>query len=171
MALLDRTKEHRSCSESVKDATELRLLRKADSFAPRPTVCLYLCLSSSASSFLLPSFSSLLLPPLPPLLLLVVVVVVVVRTCGCTRMSIHTCTQLKLGQHQCASPFGWTDQPETPAPVPSEGRRPHAAVVVAVVRTLCLCGVSVHATQQMHLIMGAVSLWTRPPALHLCAGP
>ena len=22
-----------------------------------------------------------------------------------------------------------------------------------------------------HLIMGAVSLWTRPPALHLCAGP
>ena len=23
----------------------------------------------------------------------------------------------------------------------------------------------------LHLIMGAVSLWTRPPALHLCAGP
>ena len=26
-------------------------------------------------------------------------------------------------------------------------------------------------THEMHLIMGAVSLWTRPPALHLCAGP
>ena len=42
------------------------------------------------------------------------VVVVVVRTCSCTRMSIHTCTRhakfLK-GQHQCARPFGWTDQP------------------------------------------------------------
>ena len=23
----------------------------------------------------------------------------------------------------------------------------------------------------MHLIMGAVSLWTRPPALYLCTGP
>ena len=28
----------------------------------------------------------------------------------------------------------------------------------------------IHA-KEMHLIMGAVSLWTRPPALHLCAGP
>ena len=56
-----------------------------------------------------------------------------------------------------------------------ERNDPHTAVVevvvVVVVRTLCLCDVSVNATQQMHLIMGAVSLWTRPPALHLCAGP
>ena len=29
----------------------------------------------------------------------------------------------------------------------------------------------IHESQRMHLIMGAVSLWTRPPALHLCAGP
>ena len=28
-----------------------------------------------------------------------------------------------------------------------------------------------HARQQMHLIMGAASLWTRPPALYLCSGP
>ena len=27
------------------------------------------------------------------------------------------------------------------------------------------------ATTVKHLIMGAVSLWTRPPALYLCAGP
>ena len=26
-------------------------------------------------------------------------------------------------------------------------------------------------THEMHLIMGAVSLWTRPPALYLCTGP
>ena len=26
-------------------------------------------------------------------------------------------------------------------------------------------------THEMHLIVEAVSLWTRPPALHLCAGP
>ena len=27
-----------------------------------------------------------------------------------------------MGQHQCASPFGWTDQPDLPTPAPSEGR-------------------------------------------------
>ena len=32
---------------------------------------------------------------------------------------------------------------------------------------MCL---SIYA-HEMHLIMEAVSLWTRPPALHLCAGP
>ena len=56
----------------------------------------------------------------------VVVVVVVVRTCSCTRMSIHTCTRhamnFKKGQHQCASLFGWTVQPGPPTPVASESR-------------------------------------------------
>ena len=44
-------------------------------------------------------------------------------------------------------------------------------VVVLVVLTRCYSDVFVQATARMHLIMGAVSLWTRPPALHLCAGP
>ena len=36
-----------------------------------------------------------------------------------------------------------------------------------VVRTGCMTNVFVDKRQRMHLIMGAVSLWTRPPALHL----
>ena len=36
---------------------------------------------------------------------------------------------------------------------------------------VCSTRVSVHPCRQVHLIMGAVSLWKRPPALHLCAGP
>ena len=39
-ARLDCTQELPSCAVSVKDTTELRLFRKTDSFAPRPTVCL-----------------------------------------------------------------------------------------------------------------------------------
>ena len=44
-------------------------------------------------------------------------------------------------------------------------------VVVVVVRTVQLVRCVCPYPSQMHLIMGAVSLWTRPPALHLCAGP
>ena len=44
-------------------------------------------------------------------------------------------------------------------------------VVVVVVRTDDLTNVFVDKRQWMHLIMGAVSLWTRPPALNLCTGP
>ena len=44
-------------------------------------------------------------------------------------------------------------------------------VVVVVVRTVCSTRVSVYPSRQMHLIMGAVSLWTRLPALYLCTGP
>ena len=40
-------------------------------------------------------------------------------------------------------------------------------VVQMIQSTPCLSRV----VPTMHLIMGAVSLWTRPPALHLCAGP
>ena len=36
---------------------------------------------------------------------------------------------------------------------------------------VCMTIVFVQERQRLHLIMGAVSLWTRPPALHLCAGP
>ena len=32
-------------------------------------------------------------------------------------------------------------------------------------------GESILARQWMHLIMGAMSPWTRPPALYLCTGP
>ena len=36
------------------------------------------------------------------------------------------CSELKMGQHQCASPFGWTDQPEPPTPYPPKaGSRPN----------------------------------------------
>ena len=34
----------------------------------------------------------------------------------------HSCKLIKTDRRQCASPFGWTVQPETPTPVPSEGR-------------------------------------------------
>ena len=45
-------------------------------------------------------------------------------------------------------------------------------VVVVVVRTLCVTIVFVPGTPTVkHLIMGAVSLWTRHPALYLCTGP
>ena len=44
-------------------------------------------------------------------------------------------------------------------------------VVVVVIRTVCKTNVFVDKRQRMHLIMGAVSLWTRPPALYLCTGP
>ena len=45
-------------------------------------------------------------------------------------------------------------------------------MVVVVVQTVCVTKMSVHERQPaLHLIMGAVSLWTRPPALHLCTGP
>ena len=44
-------------------------------------------------------------------------------------------------------------------------------VVVVVVLTACINDVFVDIIKRVHLIMGAVSLWTRPPALHLCAGP
>ena len=44
-------------------------------------------------------------------------------------------------------------------------------VVVVVVRTRCNDACLSMTTHEVHLIMGAVSLWTRPPALHLCAGP
>ena len=43
--------------------------------------------------------------------------------------------------------------------------------VVVVVLTVCINDVFVDIIKRVHLIMGAVSLWTRPPALHLCAGP
>ena len=43
--------------------------------------------------------------------------------------------------------------------------------VVVVVQMIEGNGVSVQARSYVQLIMGAVSLWTRPPALHLCAGP
>ena len=47
----------------------------------------------------------------------------------CGRDALHVCLSIrascvqliKKGQCQCTSPFGWTDQPEKPAPVPSEG--------------------------------------------------
>ena len=42
---------------------------------------------------------------------------------------------------------------------------------MVVVLTVCSTRVSLHPSRQLHPIMGAVSLWTRPPALHLCAGP
>ena len=48
------------------------------------------------------------------------------------------------------------------------------AVVVVVVMVLTVKSMTClwrYATTVKHLIMGAVSLWTRPPALHLCAGP
>ena len=41
------------------------------------------------------------------------------------RVSSHTykhAMNLKMGQHQCTSPFGRTDQSENPTPVPSKGR-------------------------------------------------
>ena len=44
-------------------------------------------------------------------------------------------------------------------------------VVVVAVRTRCNRSVFVDTTARVHLIMGAVSLWTRPPALYLCTGP
>ena len=44
-------------------------------------------------------------------------------------------------------------------------------MVVVVVLTVCYTRESVLPRALLHLIMGAVSLWTRPPALHLCAGP
>ena len=44
-------------------------------------------------------------------------------------------------------------------------------VVVVVVLTVSYTMMSVHDRAQVHLIMGTVSLWTRLPALHLCAGP
>ena len=44
-------------------------------------------------------------------------------------------------------------------------------VVVVVVLTVCINEISVDNAKQMHLIMGAVPLWTRPPALYLCTGP
>ena len=40
-------------------------------------------------------------------------------------------------------------------------------VVQMIKNTPCLSRV----VPMMQLIMEAVSLWTRPPALHLCAGP
>ena len=46
-----------------------------------------------------------------------------------------------------------------------------AVVVVVVVRTDDLTHVFVDTRQQLHLIVGAVSLWTRPPVLHLCRTP
>ena len=49
-----------------------------------------------------------------------VVVVVVFR--ACLSMHVRTCSELKMGQHHCAIPFGWTDQPDLPTPIPSEGR-------------------------------------------------
>ena len=55
----------------------------------------------------------------------VVCVVVVVRTVCFTSVSDHSrarMQQIKMGQCQCTDPFGWTDQPEPPTPVPSEGR-------------------------------------------------
>ena len=44
-------------------------------------------------------------------------------------------------------------------------------VVVVVVRTVCMTNKSLRASQPMHQIMGAVSLWTGLPALYLCTGP
>ena len=46
-----------------------------------------------------------------------------------------------------------------------------ALLVVVVVLTMCSTRVSLHPSRQLQLIMGTVSMWTRPPALHLCAGP
>ena len=43
--------------------------------------------------------------------------------------------------------------------------------VVGVVVVGCMTSVFVVKRQRIHLIMGAVSLWTRPPALYLCTGP
>ena len=43
--------------------------------------------------------------------------------------------------------------------------------VVVVVRTDESTHEFILARQWMHLIMGAVSLWTRPPALYLCTRP
>ena len=49
-------------------------------------------------------------------------------------------------------------------------------VVVVVVMVMGWCRQDVTTKclsmtpHEMHLIMGAVSLWTRPPALYLCAG-
>ena len=46
------------------------------------------------------------------------------------------------------------------------------AVVVVVVRMIKQrVRVCPGTNCEVHLIMEAVSLWTRPPALHLCAGP
>ena len=44
-------------------------------------------------------------------------------------------------------------------------------LVVVVVLTVCINDVFVDIIKQVHLIMGAVSLWTRPWALYLCTGP
>ena len=43
--------------------------------------------------------------------------------------------------------------------------------LVVVVLTCDMTSVFVHTRHWMHLIVGAVSLWTRPPALHLCTVP
>ena len=40
-----------------------------------------------------------------------------------------------------------------------------------MVRTRCNGSVLVDTTECLHLIMGAVCLWTRLPALYLCTGP
>ena len=42
---------------------------------------------------------------------------------------------------------------------------------VASMGPVCMTIVFVQERQRLHLFVGAVSLWTRPPALHLCAGP
>ena len=49
-----------------------------------------------------------------------------------------------------------------------EGERGGVVVVVQMIEGN---GVSVQARSYVHLIVGAVSLWTRPPALYLCTGP
>ena len=44
-------------------------------------------------------------------------------------------------------------------------------LVLVVVLTVCINHVFVDIIKRVHPIMGAVSLWTRPPALYLCTGP
>ena len=73
--------------------------------------------------------------------------------------------------------------PQRAAPTPPACQRPQTEVLASPrwwlwlwlwwrwCGPVCMTNMSLHASQPMHQIMGAVSLWTRLPALYLGTGP